>query len=55
MAAIIADLSKFYHLGPGDIIYTGTPEGVAAVNPGDQLAGSIAGLGDIALTIGAAE
>ena len=55
VAAIIADLSKFYHLGPGDIIYTGTPEGVAAVNPGDQLAGSIAGLGDIALTIGAAE
>ena len=55
VAAIVADLSKFYHLGPGDLIYTGTPEGVGAVNPGDQLAGSIAGVGDIALTIGAAE
>jgi fumarylpyruvate hydrolase len=55
VAAIVADLSKFYHLGPGDFIYTGTPEGVGPVNPGDQLAGSIMGVGDIALTIGAAE
>ncbi len=28
---IIADLSQFYHLQPGDLIYTGTPEGVGAV------------------------
>jgi fumarylpyruvate hydrolase len=55
VAAIVADLSKYYHLGPGDLIYTGTPEGVGPVNPGDQLAGSIAGVGDIAVTIGAAE
>ena len=27
---IIADLSQFYHLEPGDLIYTGTPEGVGA-------------------------
>lgn len=55
VAAIVADLSRYYHLGPGDLIYTGTPEGVGPVNPGDQLAGSIGGVGDIALTIGAAD
>lgn len=48
---IIAHLSKFYHLQPGDLIYTGTPEGVGPVNRGDTLTGSIAGIGDISLTI----
>jgi fumarylpyruvate hydrolase len=51
---IIADLSKFYHLQPGDIIFTGTPDGVSPVLPGDRLAGRIEGVGEIALTIGAA-
>jgi fumarylpyruvate hydrolase len=36
---IIADLSLFYHLQPGDLIYTGTPEGVGAVLPGDRITG----------------
>ena len=49
---VIAHLSTFYHLEPGDLIYTGTPEGVGPVKPGDRLAGSIAGVGTIALTIG---
>jgi fumarylpyruvate hydrolase len=53
--AIVANLSNYYHLGPGDIIYTGTPEGVGPVVPGDELAGSIAGVGDINLKIGPAE
>lgn len=52
---IIADLSLFYHLQPGDLIYTGTPEGVGAVVTGDQITGSVAGVGSIALTVGAAE
>ena len=52
---IIADLSLFYHLQPGDLIYTGTPEGVGSVVPGDQITGSVAGVGSIALTVGAAE
>ncbi len=51
---IIADLSRFYHLQPGDLIYTGTPEGVGAVVAGDHLSGQIAGVADIALTIGPA-
>ena len=52
---IIADLSLFYHLHPGDLIFTGTPEGVGPLQPGDLIEGSVAGVGEITLTIGAAE
>jgi fumarylpyruvate hydrolase len=52
---LIADLSKYYHLKPGDLIYTGTPAGVGPVEPGDCIAGSIDRVGKIALTIGDAE
>ncbi len=52
---LIADLSLFYHLAPGDLIFTGTPEGVGPVKPGDTLEGRIEGVGTIALTIGPAE
>lgn len=52
---VIVDLSRLYHLAPGDIVMTGTPAGVGAVLPGDQLIGTIEGLADVALTIGAAE
>ena len=50
---IIADLSLFYHLQAGDLIYTGTPEGVAPVVKGDHLEGVIDGIGEISLHIGA--
>jgi fumarylpyruvate hydrolase len=49
---IIAHLSGFYHLGPGDLIFTGTPAGVGPVAPGDRLEASIEGVGALALTIG---
>ena len=52
---IIADLSRFYHLQPGDLIYTGTPEGVGAVVAGDRLIGTVEGVADVALTIGPAQ
>jgi fumarylpyruvate hydrolase len=52
---LIADLSTFYHLQPGDLIYTGTPEGVGPVQPGDRIDGRVAGVGEIVLHIGAAE
>ncbi|HNV59313.1 MAG TPA: fumarylacetoacetate hydrolase family protein [Rhodoferax sp.] len=52
---LLADLSQYYHLQPGDLIYTGTPEGVGAVLTGDVIAGHIDGVGDVRLTIGAAE
>ena len=51
---VIADLSQFYHLQPGDLIFTGTPEGVGSVLPGDHLAGYIDGIGEITLDVGAA-
>jgi fumarylpyruvate hydrolase len=52
---IIADLSLFYHLQPGDLIYTGTPEGVGAVVPGDKITGRVAGVAEVELSIGVAE
>lgn len=51
---LIADLSLFYHLQPGDLIFTGTPEGVGAVVPGDRITGHIDGVGEISLTVGPA-
>ncbi len=55
VAELIADLSRFYHLQPGDLLFTGTPEGVGAVVAGDRIAGHIAGVGEIVLHVGAAE
>jgi len=52
---LIADLSRFYHLQPGDLIFTGTPEGVGAVIAGDRIVGRIEGVGEIALRVGAAD
>lgn len=52
---LLADLSKYYHLQPGDLIYTGTPEGVGAVKVGDVITDQIEGVNAVALTIGAAE
>ena len=52
---ILADLSRYYHLQPGDVVYTGTPAGVGAVGPGNVLRGGVDGLATIELTIGAAE
>jgi fumarylpyruvate hydrolase len=48
---IIEHISKFYTLQPGDLIFTGTPEGVGAVKPGDQLEVEIAGLESLRVTI----
>ena len=52
---LIADLSRLYHLAPGDLIYTGTPAGVGAVSPGDVLEGAVEGLVPLRLEIGAAQ
>jgi fumarylpyruvate hydrolase len=47
----IAYLSRFVRLEPGDLIYSGTPEGVAAVVKGDRLHGHVDGLEDLKITI----
>ncbi len=51
---LVSHLSRYYHLVPGDLIYTGTPAGVGRVVAGDVITGSIDGLPPIALTIAAA-
>jgi fumarylpyruvate hydrolase len=43
----IAYLSRLVRLAPGDLIMTGTPEGVGAILPGDVLEGAIAGIGTV--------
>ena len=48
---VIAHLSAAWKLAPGDLIMTGTPEGVAAVVRGDRLHGEIAGLGALDVRI----
>ncbi|MFC0205660.1 fumarylacetoacetate hydrolase family protein [Novosphingobium soli] len=52
---LIADLSRLYHLAPGDLVYTGTPAGVGPVAAGDVLEGTIEGLEPVRLEIGPAE
>lgn len=52
---LIAHLSGYYHLLPGDLIYTGTPAGVGPVRPGSVLLGEIEGLEPVSVTIAEAE
>src|SRR5215471_12535623 len=52
VAETIAYLSGFVALAPGDLIYSGTPAGVAAVKKGDKLEGHVDGLSDLVITIG---
>jgi fumarylpyruvate hydrolase len=47
----IAILSEYYTLAPGDIIMTGTPEGVNAVVSGDLMAASIGGLPELRVKV----
>jgi fumarylpyruvate hydrolase len=50
---IISTLSRYYSLEPGDVIMTGTPDGVGPVTEGNVLVGSIDNLGTLTVTIGA--
>ncbi|WP_194723255.1 fumarylacetoacetate hydrolase family protein [Noviherbaspirillum malthae] len=47
----IEHLSKYFVLQPGDLIFTGTPEGVAAVKQGDLLEGAINGIGELKVKV----
>ncbi len=51
IAETIEHLSAAWELQPGDLIYTGTPEGVAAVVPGDTMVGGVTGLTGITVQV----
>lgn len=55
VAEIISHLSLYYHLDRGDVIFTGTPEGVGPVLPGDHLSARIEGIGALEIDIAAGE
>ena len=48
---MIAYLSRFFDLKPGDLIFAGTPAGVGAVVRGDEMVGRIDGLGEISFKV----
>jgi fumarylpyruvate hydrolase len=48
---IIAEASKLWRLAPGDLIFTGTPEGVGPVVRGDRIEGEVEGVGRLAFEI----
>ncbi len=51
VAETIANLSTLFELQPGDLIYTGTPEGVNKVERGQTMVGGIDGLGEIRVKV----
>jgi fumarylpyruvate hydrolase len=51
VAEIIAEASKLWTLAQGDLIYTGTPEGVAPLVKGDKVEGEIEGVGQLSFTV----
>ncbi|MEI2385100.1 fumarylacetoacetate hydrolase family protein [Breoghania sp. JC706] len=48
---MIAYLSDFFELAPGDLIMSGTPSGVGAVERGDVMEGAIAGVGELRVEV----
>ena len=51
VAETIEHLSRYFELQPGDLIFTGTPEGVAAVQKGDLLEGAVEGLTELRVKV----
>ena len=54
IAELVEFASSFYTLYPGDLIYTGTPEGVGPVLPGDHITTEFEGIGRMDVTVRAA-
>ena len=51
IARLIEFASSFYTLKPGDVIMTGTPEGVGPVKPGDRIEAGISGIGQFSMRV----
>lgn len=50
--SIVAYVSRSIELQPGDVIFTGTPSGVGALQPGDKVSGGVDGIGEFEFTVG---
>jgi 2-keto-4-pentenoate hydratase/2-oxohepta-3-ene-1,7-dioic acid hydratase in catechol pathway len=55
VAELIELASSFYTLHPGDVIFTGTPEGVSPIEPGDTIVATIERIGTMEVSVRAAE
>jgi 2-keto-4-pentenoate hydratase/2-oxohepta-3-ene-1,7-dioic acid hydratase in catechol pathway len=55
VAELLELASSFYTLYPGDVIYTGTPEGVSPIEPGDHIVATIQRVGTMQVAVRAAE
>ena len=55
VAELIELASSFYTLEPGDVIFTGTPEGVSPIEPGDRIVATIDRIGSMDVRVRAAE
>jgi 2-keto-4-pentenoate hydratase/2-oxohepta-3-ene-1,7-dioic acid hydratase in catechol pathway len=51
VAELIEMASSMYTLYPGDLIFTGTPEGVSPIHPGDSIVATIASIGTMAVAV----
>ena len=51
VAEVVAELSTLFRLEPGDLVFTGTPEGVGALRRGDAVHGRIEGVGELRFTV----
>jgi len=51
VAEIVSEASKLWTLAPGDLIYTGTPEGVGPLVRGDAVEGEVEGVGKLSFRI----
>ena len=51
VAEIVAEASKLWTLAAGDLIFTGTPEGVGPLVAGDTVLGTVAGVGVVSFTV----
>jgi fumarylpyruvate hydrolase len=52
VAETLAQASRLWALAPGDLIFTGTPEGVGPIVRGDRVTGGVDGVGSIDFTVG---
>ena len=51
VAELIEMASSFYTLHPGDVVFTGTPEGVSPIEPGDEIEATIQGIGSMRVAV----